>query len=181
MRLLDVRVVVVAAFITAVGVVACGGTSNTSGPTPNPSSLIPTPTPKPTPTPTPLPSGVTPTPLAAVIQYSGSTQFSPFTVTVHVNGNAQVTLPTTFTPMPATVPAATTKKFFSDLNTLGPVNNLKIGTCPRPTNTAYDDSTLVDYQSQTSGDVSCPGSAATTTIYGDVKSVETAVGITPPT
>ncbi len=178
---MDVRVVVVAAFITAVGVVACGGSSNTSGPSPNPSSLVPTPTPKPTGTPTPLPSGVTPTPLAAVIQYSGSTVYSPFTVTVHVNGNAQVTLPSTYTPMPATVPASTTKKFFGDLNTLGPVNNLKIGTCPRPTNTIYNDTTNVSYQNEASGDVACPGSAATTTIYDDVKNVELAVGITPPT
>jgi hypothetical protein len=181
MKGLDLRVLVVAAFVTAVGVVACGGSSNTTNPSTSPSSLIPTPTPKPTGTPTPLPSGVTPTPLAAAIQYSGSTIYSPFTINVHVNGNAQITLPTTYTPMPAIVPAATTKKFFADLNAYGPVNNLKIGTCPKPTNTSYDDSTIVSYQNQSSGDISCSGSTATTTIYDDVKAVEISVGITPPT
>jgi hypothetical protein len=181
MQRLDIRVLVAAAFIVAVGVVACSGSSNTSGPAPNPSSLVPTPTPKPTPTPTPLPSGVTPTPIAALIDYTGSTQNSPFTVTLFVNGSAQVTLPTTYTPKPATVPPSTTKKFFSDLNTLGPVNNLKIGVCPRPTNTPFNDETILGYASAQSGDVSCPGSPATTTVYNDVKAVELSVGITPPT
>jgi hypothetical protein len=181
MQRLDMRVLAAAAFIVAVSVVACSGSSNTSGPAPNPSGLVPTPTPKPTPTPTPLPSGVTPTPVAALIDYTGSTLNSPFTVTIFINGKAQLTLPTTYTPKPATVPASTTKKFFSDMNTLGPVNTLKIGVCPRPTNTAYNDETILGYASEQSGDVSCPGNAATTTIYNDVKAVELSVGITPPT
>ncbi len=180
MRGLDLRLLLGVAFVTAIGVVSCGG-GGTSGASSNPSSLIPTPTPKATPTPTPLPSGVTPTPTAATIFYSGSVEYSPFTIVLQVNGTAQITEPAAYTPLPGTVPSTTTKQFFKDLNTYGPVNKLTIGTCPKPTGTTYDDTTIVLYQSQTSGDVSCPGSAGTTAVYNDVKNVELAVGITPPT
>ena len=181
MRGLDLRLLLAAAFVMAIGVISCGGGGSTSGPSSNPSSLVPTPTPKPTPTPTPLPSGVTPTPVAATIFYSGSAEFSPFTIVLNVTGAAQVTTPSVYTPMPSNVPASTTAKFFKDLNIYGPVNKLPIGTCPKPTATSYDDATILVYQSQTSGDVSCPGGASTTTVYGDVKAVEMAVGLTPPT
>jgi hypothetical protein len=181
MRGMDLRLLLGAAFVTAMGVVSCGGGGGNSGASSNPSSLIPTPTPKPTPTPTPLPSGVTPAPLSVEIFYSGSVEFSPFTIVLAVNGSAQVTVPSAYTPLPGTVPASTTGQLFKDLNTYGPVNKLPIGTCPKPTGTTYDDTTILLYQSQTSGDVSCPGAASTTAVYNDVKNVEIAVGLTPPT
>jgi hypothetical protein len=187
MQRVDLRYFGAAAFAAAIALASCGGGGSTSGVQTNPSGVVPTPTPAKTPTPTPLPSGVTPTPkptpsaVSATISYSGDVNFSFFTIVLQVNGSAMVTEPATQTPMPGTVPSSVTSTFFADLNATGGVQNLKIGTCPTPTGTAFNNTTTIAYLSQLSGNVQCPAPGSTTVkVLADVVAVEQALGITPP-
>jgi hypothetical protein len=187
MQRFDLRYLGAAIFMAAIALSSCGGGGYSSGTSSNPSGVIPTPTPTRSPTPTPLPSGVTPTPVptatpvTATIAFSGSVNSSWFQIVLQTNGTAMVTGPATGTPMPGMVPHAVTSQFFTDLNLSGGVKNLPIGTCPTPTNTAFNDTTTVTYLGQTSGNVACPASGSRTVqVYNDVKAVEQALGITPP-
>jgi len=187
MRINVLRFAGIGAFLAAVTLAACsgGGTSTPSSattPTAAPTGPTPTPTPRgPSPTPTPTGSPVpTPTPVAtganALIDFTGSYSYGPFTIDQYSNGIAIVTQSTGQGSF-IVEPHSLVTTFFHQLSLNLPVNDIKIGTCPKPT-TAPTDQTLITYQNLTSPDVSCPGSnAKTKALYESILALENAVGI----
>ncbi|MBV9103171.1 MAG: hypothetical protein JO060_06240, partial [Candidatus Eremiobacteraeota bacterium] len=150
MMRVDLRYIGVGAFIGAIvlSLASCNGgssvsTNPTSAPTTTPTGP-PTVTPSLTPPPTTPPTGVpTPTPTVtgadALIDFTGSFQFGPFTLDQFPNGVAIVTQQTGQTRQ--IVPMNLVNTFFHDLAQNLPVNKIPVAVCPKPT-TAPTDETL---------------------------------------
>jgi hypothetical protein len=122
------------------------------------------------PTPTPTVSGVD-----AIIVFTGSFQFGPFEIDQFSDGVAVVTQSTGQNRQ--IVPLSIVRTFFHDLAQNVPVDQIPVGSCPKPT-TAPTDETTLTYQGKTSGDISCPGNnAKTKKLYSDVVAIENALGL----
>jgi hypothetical protein len=184
---LSLREIGLGAFVAAIGLASCGGGGSTG--TSTTPTAAPTTTPIPTPTPTSLPTGPTPTPTPitrptvtpsprgaeAFITFSGSFQFGPFTIEMFSNNVATVIQSTGQSNY--VIPGVIANPFWHDLAQNLPVNDIKIGSCPKPT-AAPLDTTTITYQSVTSPDISCPGTVVKTKqLYTDVLGIENFIGV----
>jgi hypothetical protein len=186
---LSLREIGVGAFVAAIGLASCGGGGSATGAGSTPTGVIPTTTPQPTPTPSSLPTNATPTPTPstrpsttpsprgaeAFITFSGSFEFGPFTIEMFSNNVATVIQSTGQSNY--VIPGAIANPFWHDLAQNLPVNDIQIGSCPKPT-AAPLDTTRLTYQNQTSPDISCPGSVEKTKLlYADVLGIENFIGV----
>lgn len=182
----DLRPIGIGTFLAALVLVSCNGYSTATGgssptvapsqspgsPTPTPTGLTPPPTTTPTgpTTPSPEPSGG-----SALIIFSGSFEFGPFSIQVFTNLVATITAPSG--QFNEKLPYAVGHPFWKDLRENLPVSDIKIGTCPKPT-AAPLDITTITYQNASSPDVSCPGEHVKTKIlYNDILAIENFLGL----
>ena len=173
------------AFLAAIGLAACAGggavqpsatptpsPTATARPTTNPTGPTPTPTPTATvqPTPSPTVSGA-----EAIISFTGSYTFGPFTILMYSNGVATVIQASGQSNQ--FVPGPLTHQFYHELALNLPVNDIQVAICPKPT-TAPLDTTTITYQSETSGDISCFGPyLKTKALYESVVAIEQALDL----
>ena len=178
-----------AAFLAAIALISCsgGGTTRRFQPTPAPSGgpTVPTPTPTPlgpSPTPTPTPTGI-PTPTRTGIRCNGDDRFQRLvTRPVRSRSTSSRTALRSLrnrrgraANTSSRTPSSRTSSTSLALNL--PVNDIRIGTCPKPT-APPTDITTITYQNETSGDVSCPGNnAKTKAVYESVLAVENALDL----
>jgi hypothetical protein len=77
------------------------------------------------------------------------------------------------------VPSADAAQFFTDLNANVPLSNVQtLASCEK--SSSFGTTTMLTYDSSTSGDVSCPPSTTSPaqTLWNDARTIESDVGAT---
>lgn len=124
---------------------------------PSPSASAPAAAPSPS-----VPAG------AAVIENSGSTNFTGYRVVVMPDGAATVVLGSR-APATGHVSAAQAGKFFADLKAAGPLDSLELEHCAK--SVSFGTSTFVTWNGKRSADISCGGGPSATALLSDAQAI----------
>ncbi|MBD5654619.1 MAG: hypothetical protein IAI50_05495 [Candidatus Eremiobacteraeota bacterium] len=107
------------------------------------------------------------------IRNSGSTNFAGYTVVVHPDGAADVTINGVTTPQ--NLAATETKALFDKVTAAAPLDAMPAGGCMK--SASFGTSTTVSYGSTTSTDISCGGNPAMHELAQTVSAVVSALHI----
>ena len=127
----------------------------------------------------------TPTPLPATFNTSGSTNTTPFTFVIHFDGSVNIT---GWGPgqIATVAPAGMTSQIYGDILANLPVSNLptctlfsyNISGCDCAKATSFATTLTIAYDRYTSGDISCPASAATSQLWRDYLAIQYQINTT---
>jgi hypothetical protein len=108
-----------------------------------------------------------------IIVNSGSTNMAGYRMEVLPNGNMAYASGGNIRS--AALPAALTRKLFSDARAALPFAQMGLKPCMK--SASFGSTTVLTYKNETSTDISCPGGPKAAALYGDVQAVRQAAGI----
>ena len=115
----------------------------------------------------------------AIIQNSGSTNFSGYTIKVWSDGSAW-TVPSrrgvaSGSPRTGTVPMQLVSKFFEDLKTAKQSGHVAAQTCMK--SASFGSTMVVQYHGWTTPDLTCPGDGFVVSIAADANKIAAALSV----